>query len=138
MSEEKENKQMPEEDDELVMSDDIIQLINDDGETVDFYHVGTIEYEGDWYVFFQPAEELADLDEDEVAVFRLERDENGEDVFVPLDDDELMEKVFDEFNRLSEEDGCCCDDDECDCHHHEHDDCECHHDEGCGCKHHKD
>ncbi len=100
--------------------EDIIQLINEEGETVDFYHIATIEYEGEWYVFFEPAEELEDVDEGEVAVFKLESDENGEDIFVPLDDDELLDKVFAEFTRIAEEEergcGCGC---------HDHGDCGC-------------
>ena len=104
------------------LDEDIVQLINEDGETVDFYHVATIEYEGGWYVFFEPAEEMADIDEGEVAVFKLETDENGEDLFVPIEDDELMDKVFAEYNRLVEEEencgcGCGCDDG-CDCGNH--------------------
>lgn len=100
---------------EELMDEDVIQLINEDGETVDFYHVATIEFENNWYVFFEPAEEMEDLDEGEVAVFKLETDEDGEDLFVPIEDEELMDKVFAEYNRLLEEE--------------EHDGCGC----GCGC-----
>ena len=117
-----------------IIEEDIIQLVNEDGETVDFYHVATIEYEDNWYVFFEPAEELADIDEGEVVIFKLETDEDGEDLFVPIEDDELLDKVFEEYNRLMEEEGCSCGDDDCHCegdchcgeeHHHEHN-CDCH------------
>ncbi len=130
--EELEKKVNEEEND--IIEEDIIQLVNEDGETVDFYHVATIEYEDNWYVFFEPAEELADIDEGEVVIFKLETDEDGEDLFVPIEDDELLDRVFEEYNRLMEEEGCCCGDDDCHCegdchcgeeHHHEHN-CDCH------------
>jgi len=106
---------------EVDLGEDIIQLINEDGETVDFYHVATIEFEEKWYVFFEPAEELADIDEGEVVVFRLETAEDGEDLFVPIEDDDELDRVFEEYNRLIEEGEA----DECDCGCGE--DCTCGH-----------
>ncbi|MBE5749075.1 MAG: DUF1292 domain-containing protein [Clostridiales bacterium] len=119
MSEEIKNNELL--DEEVDFGEDIIQLINEDGETVDFYHVATIEFEDKWYVFFEPAEDLADIDEGEVVVFRLETAEDGEDLFVPIEDDDELNRVFDEYNRLIEEEGeegCGCDcGDDCTCNH---------------------
>ncbi|MBQ9716333.1 MAG: DUF1292 domain-containing protein [Clostridia bacterium] len=117
MSEEIKNNEILEE--EVDFGEDIIQLINEDGDTVDFYHVATIEFEEKWYVFFEPVEDLADVDEGEVVVFRLETAEDGEDLFVPIEDDEELDRVFEEYNRLiEEEDGCGCDcGDDCTCGH---------------------
>ena len=55
-------------------------------------------------------------------MWALETDENGEDLFVPIEDDELMDKVFAKYNRLVEEEencgcGCGCDGG-CDCGNH--------------------
>ena len=39
-------------------------------------------------------------------ILEIQEDENGEDVYVSLDDDELLEKVFEEFLRIvSEQEG---------------------------------
>lgn len=119
--------------------DDIIQLINEDGETVDFYHVGTIQYKDEWYVFFQPTEEFAeDYDEDygDLVVFKLETDEKGEDIFTPVLDEAVREAVYEEYAKLIGEDGCDCgcegEHDSCDCNGcgDDHDDCE---DSSCDC-----
>ena len=94
---------------EAVTEDDIIPLVNDEGQTVNFYHVATIDYENEWYVFFQPAEKMAEIDEDEVVVFKLESDEEDNDVFLPVADEDLLQKVYAEYVRLMEqegEDGC--------------------------------
>lgn len=98
-----------------IVDEDIIQLVNEDGETVDFFHVATIEFENNWYVFFEPAEELEDIDEGEVVVFKLDTDEDGEDLFVPIEDEELMDRVFEEYNRLIEEESSCGEGCGCDC-----------------------
>lgn len=82
---------------------DIIQLVNEDGDTVNFYHVATIELEGKWFVVFQPAEELEDVDEEEVAIFELQTGDDGEDVFVPIEDESLLDRVYDEYTKLVEE-----------------------------------
>lgn len=120
MSEEIKNNELLEEESDF--GPDIVTLVNDDGEEVEFYHIGTIEVEDKWYVLFEPAEELADVDEGDVVIFRLETAEDGEDMFVPIEDDEELNNVFAEYNRMIEEDeeGCDCG---CDCG----DDCTCGH-----------
>lgn len=93
----------------LEMEDDVIQLVNEDGETLDFFHVATLEHKGEWFVFFQPAEPMEDIDEDELAVFKLEEDENGDDAFVPVEDEKLIDELYALYESMeSEEGGCGC------------------------------
>jgi len=45
------------------------------------------------------------------VIFGLETDENGEDVFVPVEDEGLLDELFEEFEKMTEEDddsGCGC------------------------------
>ena len=83
------------------------------------------------YVFFQRAEEIPDIDDDEVVIFRLEEDENGEDLFVPIEDENLLNEVYEEYVRMAEEEdecgcGCGCHEDGCDCEAEENQDaCRC-------------
>ncbi len=58
------------------LDEDLVVLTTDDGGEPNFYHVATVDYKNEWYVFFQPAEEIPDIDDDEVVIFRLEEDEN--------------------------------------------------------------
>ena len=91
------------------LDEDLVVLTTDDGVEHNFYHVATVDYKNEWYVFFQPAEEIPDIDEDEVVIFRLEEDENGEDLFVPIEDENLLNEVYEEYVRMAEEE------DECGC-----------------------
>ena len=79
--------------------DEVIELTGDAGDVLKFIHIGTIEYKGGKYVFFQSAETEDDEDDDEVVVFAMGK-ENGEDVLLPIDDDDLMTEVYEEFMRL--------------------------------------
>ena len=87
------------------LDEDLVVLTTDDGVEHNFYHVATVDYKNEWYVFFQPAEEIPDIDEDEVVIFRLEEDENGEDLFVPIEDENLLNEVYEEYVRMAEEEG---------------------------------
>ncbi|MGN0822217.1 MAG: Holliday junction resolvase RuvX [Candidatus Gallimonas sp.] len=79
--------------------DNIVELIDEEGNTLRYEHVGTIEYKGEWYCFFTPEEQAEEADEDEgeeVAVFRLVGDEDNETLEI-VDDDALLDEVFAEF-----------------------------------------
>ena len=85
--------------------DDVVELTDDQGNVLNFYHIGTIEYKDEWYVFFQPAEKMDGVDPDEVVIFRISGDE-GNEVLLPVEDEALREEVYEEFMReLDEEDG---------------------------------
>jgi len=86
--------------------DDIVVLIDEDGEEVEFEHIDTIEMNGNEYVVLVPLEEGEedDQEEEEVVILRVDHSEDGEDTFVTIEDDDELEEVFDEFqSRLEEE-----------------------------------
>ena len=89
--------------------DDVIELTGESGEVLRFYHIGTIEYKGDWFVFFQPAEVIDGVDPDEIVIFKLGGDE-GDEVLLPIQDEQLLDEVYEEFMRElaedDEEEGC--------------------------------
>ena len=94
----KENKTMSlkEERNDYENDENIVELIDEDGNTLRYEHVGTIEYKGEWYCFFTPILNVEEADEDEgeeVAVFRLVGDEDDERLET-IDDDALLDEVF--------------------------------------------
>lgn len=148
MTDEKDNVSVLEE--EIDTDDGIVQLINEDGDALDFFFVASLEYKGNWYAFFQPAEEMEDIDEDEIVVFRVVEGDGG-DTFEPIEDEKLLDEVYDEYVKMHKEylkekgcdldadDCCCCGHDhghECDCDDHN---CDCGEkdDRECGCVCHK-
>lgn len=81
---------------EEYQDENLLTLEDDEGNEFTFYHVGTIEYKGEWYCFFQKAEPETEEEEDEVAVFHLVGEGDDQRLEV-IEDDELMDEVFAEF-----------------------------------------
>ena len=74
----------------------IVTLTDDEGNEVEYYHIATLPYKGETYCFFQKAEIETEEDEEEVVIYHLTEDEEGQ-VLSPLTDDALMDEVFAEF-----------------------------------------
>ncbi|NMA35082.1 MAG: DUF1292 domain-containing protein [Clostridiaceae bacterium] len=85
--------------------DDIVVLVDENGEEVEFEHIDTVEMNGNEYVVLIPFSEDEDDDlEEEVVILRVEHSEDGDDTFVTIEDDDELEEVFSEFqSRLEEE-----------------------------------
>ena len=80
--------------------DNIVEIVDEEGNSFRFEHLMTFEYKGEWYCALteikEAVEETDDEDEtEEVAIYRIEGDEENE-TLVQLEDDELDE-VFAEF-----------------------------------------
>lgn len=110
---------------EIFDEEEIITLQDDKGNDIRFTEVACVEYEEELYVLLSPVDEVEGIGEDEVIVCKLEPQDDETQLIVPVDDEDLMNKVFDEYLKTAHECGCC--DDDCDC-----DDCECD-DEHCHC-----
>ena len=87
---------------------EIVTLVNDAGEEKDFLHVGTYEYEKEWYVFLQDKEEEdacanGEADECAVYIYKIVGDEENEQL-EPVEDDELAEKIYEAFIDFMGED----------------------------------
>ena len=80
----------------------IIELEDEDGNAERFLHIGTIEYRGAWYCFFQKAEPETEEEEDEVIIFAL-KGEGDDAVLAPIEDAHLLDEVFAEFCHQYEE-----------------------------------
>ena len=74
--------------------DEPIELFDEEGNKSEFYHIGTMEFEGKNYAFFQPAETVEGADPDDVVIFEI--DEKNQ-VLLPIEDEEYLEKIFDKF-----------------------------------------
>lgn len=93
---EKEKMKQEEMNEMLDEEERIIELEDEEGNAEKFLHIGTIEYRGEWYCFFQKAEPETEEEEDEVVMFRLEGPEDDKRLCT-LDDEQLMDEVFAEF-----------------------------------------
>jgi hypothetical protein len=83
--------------------DDIVTLMTTTGEKIDFVEIAGIVHEGHFYTILQPVEIPDVMSDNEALVFEVTRGENGEDKFNIVLDNEIIEAVFAEYNRLLDE-----------------------------------
>ena len=82
--------------------DEVIVLQGPDGEEVEFEEIADITLGEHFYVILQPVERPEDMGQDEAVVFEVVSGEEN-DEFVVVDDDDIIDEVFTEYNRLFEE-----------------------------------
>ena len=81
--------------------ENIIELVDENGESVAFEHLMTFEHEGKMYIAMMPAGD--ESEEGEVVLLTIAEDENGEECYVTLEDDNEAEAAFTKFLQLMEE-----------------------------------
>ncbi len=89
---------------ECEVEDEIVELTTDDGKKLKFYFVGTIEYKGKNYSAFEPAELIEGIEDDDLVIFELNGDDEETCDLLPIEDEKLLDEVFEEFCRVLEED----------------------------------
>ena len=99
-SEDEDFSGIPELSEDEFADDDIVTLIGADGEQIDFVEIAGIAHKGHFYAILQPVELIDGMSDDEALVFKVTRGENGEDKFEIELDDEIINAVFAEYNRL--------------------------------------
>ncbi|MBZ4645541.1 MAG: hypothetical protein JG777_1030 [Clostridia bacterium] len=81
--------------------EDIVVLVDENGEEVEFEHLDTIEMNDSKYVVLLPLEEEGE--EDEVVILKVAEDENGEDSLIAVEDEDELNEVFEEFKLRMED-----------------------------------
>ena len=80
--------------------DNIIVLNDEDGKEVEFEFLDLVELDGEEYVVLLPIEDEESEDEGEVVILKVEDTENEEEEsYVSVDDEEILNKVFEIFKE---------------------------------------
>lgn len=77
--------------------EEIVTLTDEEGNNREFYVLAELDYKDKWYIYLEPVELEDDFKEGEVIIFEIGEDENGEETFTAIEDDELLEQVFQVF-----------------------------------------
>ena len=85
-------------------NDEIVTLTFDDGSQEEFYVMAELDYEGKWYSYLVPVDPDDDFDDDEVLVYEIAEGEDGEEIFLPIEDDAPLDKLVDMLNKELEVD----------------------------------
>ena len=84
--------------------EDIVQLVDEDGNEVDFEHLMTLEHNGNAYICLVPVEPMEDVAEDGLVILRIETDEEGNDIYATIEDDAELDAVFEKYLEIAEAD----------------------------------
>ena len=85
-------------------NDDNIILYNEKDEAVEFEQVALIVYKKKAYAILHPVEgKDHGVDDDEALVFELTRDRDGDSRFELVEDDAIIDAVFEKYNKLYDE-----------------------------------
>lgn len=96
------NMNMKEDYNDYEDDDNIVELVDEEGNKERFEHIATIEYKGEWYACFtpetQPEESDGEDDEegDEIVIFHIVGEEDDEHLET-IEDEALLDEVFAEF-----------------------------------------
>lgn len=83
--------------------DDIVILHNEATDRdEEFYHIATLDVDKRWFIVLEPAEELDDIQDGEVLIYEIIEGKE-QDEMVPVEDEKLLQKVFDEFIKMISE-----------------------------------
>ena len=80
---------------------EIITLEDDLGNEKNFEFLDVVEYEGEEYIILLPEEEE---EQNEVMILRLESIDDETENYIGLDDEEILQKVFDIFKERYKDD----------------------------------
>ena len=79
---------------------DFITIIDDDGKEFELEVLDTMDYNGETYMAFLPA----DMDENDpdygIIILRVVEDENGDELYESIDDDDQLQDVYEHFMVL--------------------------------------
>ncbi len=84
-------------------NEEFVTLTFDDGSEEVFELIAELDYEGKWYSYLVPQEPSDDFADDEVLIYEIGEDEDGNEVFLPIDDDELLDKLAEMLNKELED-----------------------------------
>ncbi len=84
-----------------LINENIITLLDDNDNPIDFEIIEMLEIEGKRYAFLLPLNDEEEVtEEDEAVIFRIDTGDDGEEIFAYIEDDEEWEMVVDTYNDM--------------------------------------
>ena len=81
--------------------DNIVELVDEDGNEVNFEHLMTLEHNGKQYILLVPIDD-PDSSDEEVVILEIDTDDEGNDVYATVEDDEILDDVFEKYLEIVE------------------------------------
>lgn len=79
---------------------DFVTIVDDDGQEFELELLDTMDYNGNTYTAFLPADMTEDDPDYGIIILRSELDENGEELYESIDDEDELNDVYEHFMVL--------------------------------------
>lgn len=79
---------------------DNIVIYNDKNEPVEFKQIELVSLDNKFYAILEPVSEIDGVFEDEAFAFEIVRDKEKGDSLLLVEDDALIDKIFDEYKNM--------------------------------------
>lgn len=86
-----------------IVESEVLILEDENGNQNEFYLIATIPYEDNWYICLEPAEPIEGFEEGELLILEVQEDKDGNDIFVTIGDEKIIQNIFDEILKLQAE-----------------------------------
>lgn len=84
--------------------ENVVVLTDEEGKEVRFLHIMTFDFEESFYVALTPEEDVDGIENGEVLLLEVQEDNDGSDCYVPIEEEEKLDRIWEEFERLYYED----------------------------------
>lgn len=84
-------------------NESLVILQDEQGNDVEFEHLMTVEHEGSYYIVLEAVQDMDDCMEGEAVILKIEQDDEGQDIYVTIDDEEELKTVFEKCVAAMEE-----------------------------------
>ncbi|MGI6726484.1 MAG: DUF1292 domain-containing protein [Christensenellales bacterium] len=86
------------------LESNIVELIDEEGQTIAFEYLTTIEHRGESYIVLLAPQEEENDEEGEVVILKIQQNEEGEETYVPCESEDVEQEIFELFmDELDEE-----------------------------------
>lgn len=80
--------------------ENIIELIDEDDEILEFELLATFEVNGEYFIAFTPVEDMEEYQVGDVLIMRIGEDESGEELYLPIDSQEELDALWEIFQEV--------------------------------------
>ena len=83
--------------------DNVVVLLDEEGNELSFECIDVVEHLGEEYIVLLPTDPQTEEEAHEVTILKRDFDENGDDIFVVEENDDLLDEVFEIFQQHMDE-----------------------------------
>ena len=80
--------------------ENIVELMDEQGDSIFFEHLMTLTYEEQDYIILATLDDNDSNEELEVVILRVEVDDDGNDVYVGIEDRDELDKIFSAYDEI--------------------------------------